>query len=195
MPNLPPSDSPHLTLLHPTPQEKIAIWTLNGQAWRGRMDLPTYVRRETHLENQAFTRGGGITFWILVDISLPPNKRPILASCESLRKRALIAGEDGQLKDITSHGIGSVFCNPAYRGRGYAQRMIIELGHNLDHWQQENGKRASFTVLYSDIGKVISLQLHWFVAIAPAETGFRNSTQDWVGMPFPPAISPCAQRM
>lgn len=160
MPDLPPSDSLDLALLHPTPEEKIATWNMNGQAWRGRMDLPTYVRRETHLEDQAFTRDGGVTFWILVDISLPPNKRPILASCESLRKRALMARGNGLLKDITSHGIGSVFCDPAYRGRGYAQRMIIELGHKLDYWQQETGQRASFTVLYSDIGKVILT--YWF---------------------------------
>lgn len=118
------------------------------------MDLPTYLRRETHLENQAFTRDGGITFWILVDTTLPPNARPILASCESLRKRAVIARGDGQVSDIISHGIGSVFCNLEHRGRGYAQRMITELGKKLDNWQQKDEERASFTVLYSDIGKV-----------------------------------------
>ena len=150
----PPSDSPNLSLLHPTPEEKQATWKLNGQAWRGAMDISTYLRREAHLEDQAFTRDGGITFWILVDTTFPPNTRPILSSCESLRKKAIITQGDGQLRDITSHGIGSVFCDPQYRGRGYAQRMIKELGKRLDKWQQKDGERASFTVLYSDIGKV-----------------------------------------
>ena len=153
-PDLPLSNSPTLALLHPTPEEKLATWNLNGQSWRGRLSLPAYLRREAHLENQEFTRDGGITFWILVDVTAQPNARPILGSCETLRKRALIASEDGQVEEIISHGIGSVFCNPDFRRRGYAQRMIEELGNKLDTWQQTEGKRASFTVLYSDIGKV-----------------------------------------
>ena len=150
---LTPSDSPNLKLLHPTEEEKVETWKLNGASWRGAMSLPLYLRRESHLANQAFTKDGGITFWILVDNTLPPNKRPILGSCESLRKRAVVARE-GKVKDVVSHGIGSVFCNPEYRRRGYAQRMMEELGKMLDTWNQERGKKTEFTVLYSDIGKV-----------------------------------------
>jgi len=159
--NLPPSDSPTLAFLHPTQEEKISTWNLNGSAWKGAMSLPTYLRREAHLENQAFTRDGGITFWILVDTTAQPNDRPILASCESLRKAALIAREDGQVEEIISHGIGSVFCNTAYRNRGYAQRMITELGTKLDIHMQDEGRRAHFTVLYSDIGKKFYSRMGW----------------------------------
>ena len=151
--DLPPSDSPNLALLHPTQEEKIETWKLNGASWRGAMTPETYFRRETHLENQAFTKLGGITFWILVDSTLAPNERPILASCESFRKPALVA-RGGIVEDVVSHGIGSVFCNPIYRKRGYAQRMMEELGKKLDTWNQQDGKRTEFTVLYSDIGKV-----------------------------------------
>lgn len=151
---LPPSDSSDLALVHPTYEEKQATWRLNGEAWRGPMDITAYLRREAHLENQAFTRDGGIAFWILVETTLPPNARPILSSCESLRKKAIIAQKNHRVKDIVSYGVGSVFCNPEYRGRGYAQRMIKELGKKLDTWQEKDGERASFTVLYSDIGKV-----------------------------------------
>ena len=150
---LPPCDSINLALLHPTPEEKVETWKLNGASWRGSMSLPIYLRRETHLENQAFTKDGRLTFWILVDSTLPPNERPILGSCESFRKRALVA-RSGKVEDVVSHGIGSVFCNPEYRRRGYAQRMIEELGKMLDTWNQEAGKKTDFTVLYSDIGKV-----------------------------------------
>ena len=155
---LPPCDSPNLALLHPTQEEKVKTWKLNGASWSGTMSLPVYIRRETTLENQAFTKDGGITFWVLVDSSLPPNERPILGSCESLRKRALVA-RTGTLEDAISHGIGSVFCNPDYRGRGYAQRMMDELGKKLNTWNQHNGKRTDFTVLYSDIGKVIGVPI------------------------------------
>ncbi len=186
MQDLPPSDSTKLALLHPTPEEKLVIWHSNGQVWRGKMDLPTYVRRETHLENQAFTRDGGITFWILVDTTRAPNERPILASCESLRKQALITKGNGQVTDIISHGIGSVFCNPDHRGRGYAQRMINELGIKLDNWQQKEGERASFTVLYSDIGKVCRLTQHW--VFSHVDRFYRNFIRAWVGMPFRRAI-------
>jgi len=188
-PDLPPSDSARLALLHPTPEEKRATWHLNSQAWRGPMDLPTYIRREMHLEDQAFTRDGGITFWILADTTLPPNERSILASCESLRKQAVIAREDGHVRDIISHGICSVFCNPDYRGRRYAQRMIYELGNKLDNWQQKEGEKASFTLLHSDIGKVGRLNQH--LVILHFDLCHRIFTRGWVGMPFPRVISPC----
>ena len=149
----PPSESPHLALLHPTQEEKVETWKLNGASWRGAMPISIYLRREAHLEDQPFTKDGGITFWILVDSTLPPNERPILGSCESFRKQALVA-RDGRVEDSVSHGIGSVFCNPEYRRRGYAQRMIAELGKKLDTWNQGEGTKTDFTVLYSDIGKV-----------------------------------------
>ncbi|KAL9075758.1 MAG: hypothetical protein Q9161_001510 [Pseudevernia consocians] len=172
---LPPSDSPNLALLHPTREEKVETWKLNGASWRGKLPLPIYLRRETHLESQAFTKDGGITFWILVDSTLPPNERPILGSCESLRKRAFVA-RAGKLEDVVSHGIGSVFCNPNYRGRGYAQRMIEELGKKLDTWNQKDGKKTDFTVLYSDIGKKFYSRFGWeafpstHIALAPVSS-------------------------
>lgn len=151
---LPASDSPNLCLVHPTDDEKSATWILNGQVWRGQLPLPTYFRREVHLANQPFTRDGGITYWILVDTSSIAHPRTILASCETLRKCALVSRDGQQVQDVITHGIGSVFCDPAYRGKGYAARMLSELGKILDTWQQQNEHRADFTVLFSDIGKV-----------------------------------------
>ena len=151
---LPSSDSPTLALLHPTPEEQLAIWKLNGSSWKGRLSLGAYLRREEYLANQALTRDGGITFWILVDTSATSTPPAILASCESLRKRALVRRPDGRVDEVVAHGICSVFSNPDFRGKGYARRMIAELGKSLDTWQQEDGRTADFTVLYSDIGKV-----------------------------------------
>ena len=53
-----------------------------------------------------------------------------------------------------SHGIGSVFFGRELRGRGYAQRMMGELGKALRTHQIEGEEECLFTVLYSDIGKV-----------------------------------------
>lgn len=155
---LPPSDSPTLSLLHPTKEEQASIWKLNGEVWRGSLSPEAYARRELHLSNQELTRNGGITSWVLVDASKPnptlSTPRIILASCESYRKRALVAKSGGNLQEVISHGIGSVFTNPKHRGRGYGARMMKELGIKLDQWQQKEGVKATFTVLYSDIGKV-----------------------------------------
>ena len=156
--DLPSRDSPTLSLLHPTKEEQALIWKLNGEIWRGPLSPEAYVRRELHLSNQVLTRDGGMTCWVLVDVakSNPSSSTPraVLASCESYRKRALVARSGGDFKEVISHGIGSVFTNPRYRGRGYGARMMKELGTMLDLWQQKEGAKATFTVLYSDISKV-----------------------------------------
>lgn len=155
---LPDSKSPNLILTQPTDKEKFQCWVLNGQSWRGALPTETYYRREAHLANQPLTANGGISYWILVDCNEPKDSekpRQILSACETLRKRAFIATkEGGKVEEIVAHGIGSVFCNPDLRGRGYAGRMMKELGKHLEAWQQAEGKKTKFTVLYSDIGKV-----------------------------------------
>lgn len=155
--DLPSATSKNVELCEPSEEEKVMIWRLNGSSWRGPLSMEAYIEREKHLGNQALTRDGGITYWLLTDSSQPPNKRPMLASCESLRKRALVKRHDGEVEEVVTHGIGSVFCDPKHRGRGYARRMIEELGRKLDNWKQKEGSRTLFTVLYSDIGKVVNV--------------------------------------
>lgn len=86
--------------------------------------------------------------------------RPILASCETLQKKGYVASSGG-LKAVVTHGIGSVFCRHEYRGRGYASRMIFELGKKLETWQQQEGSRASFSMLWSDIGRSFYARHGW----------------------------------
>ncbi|MCJ1268282.1 hypothetical protein MMC22_008169 [Lobaria immixta] len=161
--DLPPSTSLSLALVHPTAAEKLATWHLNCQSWRGRLSPEAYVRRESVLADQTLTRNGGITFWILVDTSTPTSTpRKILASCETYRKRALITRGNNQVEKVVSHGIGSVYCNPQLRGKGYAARMMKEIGMKLDTWQQEDGKRADFSVLFSDIGNEFYSKVGWY---------------------------------
>jgi GNAT superfamily N-acetyltransferase len=150
--SLPDANSSSLHLAHPTPEEKAATWKLNSAAWGRALSLESYIKREEHMMNAPLAKNGGITYWVLVDKNVPPNERVILASCESIRKPALV-GKDGSVVEVVSHGIGSVFCNPAHRGRGYASRMMAELGKTLQTWQIGGKKMCMFSVLWSDIGK------------------------------------------
>ncbi|KAL8692597.1 MAG: hypothetical protein Q9218_002413 [Villophora microphyllina] len=154
--DLPRSSLPTLKLVQASEAEMIESSTMNAISWRGPLSIDAYLRREAHLRETDLNRDGGITYWVLVDTAASPSKksvRRILSSCETLRKRALIAPPDGRVRDVTCHGIGSVYCHPAYRGRGYAKRMLAELAKNLDTWQQKEGDSADFSVLWSDIGK------------------------------------------
>lgn len=157
--NLPKGDSPTLALVHPTEEEQLIQSKLNGAEWRGALSSDAYLRREITLSKQALTKDGGITYWILIDTALENNPlepdsgtRLPLASCETYRKRALV-WRDGKVQEVISHGIGSVFCGNHLRRRGYAQRMMMELGKTLRTHQTEE-KECLFSILYSDIGKV-----------------------------------------
>ncbi|KAF2833312.1 hypothetical protein CC86DRAFT_365243 [Ophiobolus disseminans] len=165
--NLPRGDSPTLRLVHPTEDEKLIQFNLNGAEWRGALSLPAYLRREETLSKQALTRDGGISYWILIDTALEGNPldpasgtRLPLASCESYRKKALV-WRDGKLEETVCHGIGSVFCASHLRKRGYAQRMMQELGKALRTHQVNEGKENLFSILYSDIGKKFYNTFGW----------------------------------
>ncbi|KAJ9376060.1 hypothetical protein DTO063F5_8982 [Paecilomyces variotii] len=159
---LPPADSPDLVLVPATPEERIEAIRLNSTAWKGPLDLQKYIERENHLMSQKLTREGALTCWVLVDSRQPEGQRTILSSCETFKKKALLA-YDGKVEDILTHGIGSVYCRPEFRGKGYASRMIQELGKRLETWQLENEtrKKSVFSVLFSDIGKSFYAQYGW----------------------------------
>jgi len=152
--DLPSVDSPTVKLLPASEKDTRKASILNGQAWRGPLSMEDYLSREKHLCSQTLSRDGGFTAWVLVDSARPESERTVLAACETIRKRALVRDREGVVRDVVTHGIGSVFCREEYRGRGYAQKMIQDLRDVLENWQQKEGEKASFNVLYSDIGKV-----------------------------------------
>lgn len=161
--DLPPADSPHLLLTPATPEERIAVLKLNSVAWKGPLSVDAYIAREDHLLQQQLTRSR-LTVWVLVDRRDPPNQRTIYASCETYKKRALLAFR-GCVEDVPTHGIGSVYCRPEFRGTGFAKRMMEELVGRLETWQtgdeKEGRKREVFSVLFSDIGKTFYAQFGW----------------------------------
>ncbi|KAI9053133.1 hypothetical protein LZ554_003399 [Drepanopeziza brunnea f. sp. 'monogermtubi'] len=156
----PDSKSPSLYLTNPTPEERLVTWNLNSVNWGTALPLPDYIERERYLMTVPLAKDGGITHWVLVERGLPPNERPILASCESLRKPVLVV-KDGTVKENITHGIGSVFSNPQFRGRGYASRMLKELAPILKTWQVESTDHVPFSILYSDIGTKYYAKLGW----------------------------------
>ncbi|KAF2869838.1 hypothetical protein BDV95DRAFT_497347 [Massariosphaeria phaeospora] len=165
--DLPGGNSPTLALVHPTEEEKLIQFNLNGAEWRGALSLQAYLRREQILSSQTLTRDGGITYWILVDTATETNPldpsssaRLPLASCETYRKKALV-WQDGLVCETIAHGIGSVFCAPHLRKRGYAARMMQELGKALETHQTTKDKECLFSVLYSDIGKKFYAEHGW----------------------------------
>ncbi|KAJ5558911.1 hypothetical protein N7535_009215 [Penicillium sp. DV-2018c] len=158
---LPPGTSKDLILVPATPSERITSIKLNSVAWKGPLDLETYIQREDHLLSQRLT-GDNLTCWVLVDRNEPEDNRTILSSCESYRKSALLA-HDGKVEVVSTHGVGSVYCRPEFRGKGYAKRMLEELSVKLETWgmEKEGRRRSLFTVLFSDIGKRFYAQFGW----------------------------------
>ncbi|KAL4878901.1 hypothetical protein BJY04DRAFT_106337 [Aspergillus karnatakaensis] len=156
-----PGDSPELVLAQATPKERIESIKLNSTEWRGPLDLDAYLAREETLFQQRLTRKR-LTCWILVDCREPENARTILSSCETYKKTTIVA-RGGKVEDAPAHGVGSVFCRPEFRGKGYAKRMLQELSKKIDAWHAEgDGKeRPLFSVLFSDIGKRFYAQFGW----------------------------------
>jgi GNAT superfamily N-acetyltransferase len=164
-PNMAPdSRSESLYLTHPTPEEKLATWNLNAVNWGAALSLRDYLEREAYLTTVPLAKDGGVTHWILVDRTLPPNERGILASCETLRKPVLVS-HNGVITEAITHGIGSVFSQPKFRGKGYASRMLRELGPTLENWQVDQNipgmQNCPFSILYSDIGKKYYAKFGW----------------------------------
>jgi len=138
----------------------LATFSQTFQNWGKAVGLEGYLERERYLSTVPLNANGGLTHWILVDESLPADERPILASCESLRKRVVVR-VNGVIKEGITHGIGSVFCYPEHRGKGYPKKMLSMLGKQLKTWQTDKNTPCFFSILYSDIGKNFYAKHGW----------------------------------
>ncbi|KAH6608541.1 hypothetical protein Trco_001887 [Trichoderma cornu-damae] len=179
--NLPSASSPTIILANPTQAEKIRTWTYSQPEWGNSLTIPEYLEREEYLLTIPLARDGGITNWILTDgaaAAADGAERPVLASCETLRKRALVRGRDGVVGDVWAYGIASVFTYSEFRGRGYAGKMMELLRRHMAARRRETGEPA-FSVLFSDIGKLFyarhgwlpleNTQIEFYVGPNPAE--------------------------
>ncbi|KAI0017600.1 hypothetical protein F4780DRAFT_578125 [Xylariomycetidae sp. FL0641] len=188
---LPDADAPSLVLAQPTEAEKRQTWTLNHAEWGGALSLEKYLEREPYLTTIPLAADGGMTHWILTTPAGEGEERPVLASCESIRKRVLYAlpPRDGkgeaEVREGPGYGVCSVYTYPAYRGRQYASRMLRELGPALRSWpakqrqhpsptpksngtqqpekeeEEEEEEQAVCSALWSDIGKQFYARKGW----------------------------------
>ncbi|KAI4662670.1 uncharacterized protein J4E79_003979 [Alternaria viburni] len=158
--DLPPSDSPHLVLRHPTEEECTTISINTSIEWKDSLSLAQYLKEGQWLATVPLARDGGMTTWILVHQDQGPGERRILCSCESFSKRSLTSDTSGIISENIVHGVASVFSPSEYRGRGYAARMMRELARTLHTWQAE-GQPCVGSTLYSDIGKEFYAKLGW----------------------------------
>ncbi|KAL2829278.1 hypothetical protein BDW59DRAFT_38637 [Aspergillus cavernicola] len=158
---LPQGDSPELVLAQATPKERTESIKLNSTEWKGPLDVDSYLAREDTLLQQRLTKKG-LTCWILVDRREPEDARTIFSSCETYKKTAIVAC-GGKVEDASAHGVGSVYCRPEFRGKGYAKRMLQELSKKVDAWLAESDRRERplFSILFSDIGKRFYAQFGW----------------------------------
>ncbi|KAL4793747.1 hypothetical protein BDV19DRAFT_366150 [Aspergillus venezuelensis] len=154
------SQPPALCLAHPTDDENKKIWALTSNAWKDALSVDVYLEESAYLMTVPLAKDGGMTQWILVDKNLPPNERPILASCESFYKRSWISDPNGNVTEALTHGVASVYVDEKLRGKGYATRLMKELAKTLPSWQTERTPCAA-SVLFSDIGKDFYSSVGW----------------------------------
>lgn len=108
---LPAADCPTIRLVPANSKQIEECWHINAEAWSGALSVPQYIKREQLLISQELTKNGGITHWVLIDTASKSDDPTILAACETLRKKAIVAQKQGsKVEDTISHGIGSVFC-------------------------------------------------------------------------------------
>ncbi|KAK3487498.1 uncharacterized protein B0T23DRAFT_207950 [Neurospora hispaniola] len=225
--SLPSASSPSLTLTLAHEDERPKTWSLTHPMWGPALSHSEYLAREHFMTTLPLAKDGGLTHWILTDSNSPQaessNQRPILSSCETLRKHAVAARYDPSsdrviLTEGISHGIGSVFTDPQYRGKGYANRMMQELGKRLRTWQvtdkkdrpespplaqdgktlgkEEEATTTLFSVLYSDIGKSFYAKNGWkafpsaHVSFKPIKSSSSSSSSSSKPSPFSPATPP-----
>lgn len=164
--DLPDSNSPDLRLVFPTEEEKVQTWTMNHTEWGGALGLEDYLDREPYVASIPLSENGGLRYWILTTAAGTPGSRPVLSSCETLRKKVIVTDPGtGELREDVAYGVGSVYTSPRYRGNRYASRMLQELTRELERgFETMGGKhvvKPIASALWSDIGKFFYAKLGW----------------------------------
>lgn len=145
-----------LTLETATREERTLITEHTYPQWGGAMSWETYLARQLD-DDGVLNRNGGLTAWLLTDgeARVEDRPRPILSSCETLRKRAIVRGKDGVVTDGLAYGVASVFTPKEARGHKHAGTMMGMLSEMLAR------KGALFSILFSDIGKEFYAARGW----------------------------------
>ncbi|CAG8921858.1 unnamed protein product [Penicillium salamii] len=148
-----PVSSASIILTHPTISERLRIWKATYAHWGTALAFDDYIARENNNLKSSVAANDGFTNWILTDRSAP-DQRPILSSCETYRKRAIVCSKEGVIRNGTGYSVASVFTFTEYQGRGYAKKLMELLAEEL------RGV-ADFSTLWSDIGPKFYNSVGW----------------------------------
>ena len=144
----PPLDFSTLTLREATPSQVRTTWRNNGASWAGKLSIEDYLARE-HINGTGLLAGnGGIHYWIFVATDDNSDAPEIYASCETIKKQAVVKQVDGNHVVEQCWGIASVYTPVKWRGRGVAREML----RRLKVWLDGEDAHCRFSVLYSDVG-------------------------------------------
>lgn len=168
---LPPPEASYLELQVPSHAELQEIYRMSFAEWGDSLTLPQFLEESDFLAAIPLAKDRGMDSWILTDNRVPVDKRPILASCETFRKRALVVNRDGQLSERMIHGIASVFVNPSHRRQGYAASLMRHLKKQMPSWDVGPLKSVG-SILYSDIGPAYYAELGWLGSPANSQVEF-----------------------
>ncbi|CED82165.1 Acyl-CoA N-acyltransferase [Phaffia rhodozyma] len=147
------------------------------------VSLEDYLNKDEVMEREEFSTEGKFIVWILTPRKTADQPdTPILAQCKTYRRASsfildrnssLAEGKvPSTLEKKVGYGIATVYTPDAYRGKGYAKRMLRELHYlmaapeSLPPYPASLGPHsprvppnlrnvlqdAAFSVLYSDIG-------------------------------------------
>ena len=169
---LPDSSSPLLFVTNATPEETQQILTHSYPNWGDALTLPEYLEEVLVLGETPLAHNNGMQIWILTIKDSTPNHRPILASCETIRKNALVINNAGEEREGLIYGVAHVFVNPAYRLRGYAARQMRELASMMPEWHV-GSLESHGSVLFSEIGKTFYSPFGWPAWTPNAHLEFR----------------------
>lgn len=142
-----------------TDQEIIDYTTSqSSDTWKGRLSVEEYVQKQYHTTNSALAsqdpkKFTGLFVFVFKNLDLPDTDKfsQIVSSCETMNRMAYIV-KDGEIKELVAPCIGSVYCIPDHRKRGYTAKMIDALNR---YWE-ERLPNESFMFLYSEIGEYYS---------------------------------------
>jgi hypothetical protein len=153
---------------------------------------------EQHLLDQSLAQNHGcstLILWNTAEIIHHGRQRTILASCQIRRLNGIVSHlERGRrrVEEVTCYVVENVYCRPDFGNRGYARRMMKELGEGFAKENAELGlDKCTFatplsavrTSLYAPVGfrefLSFDLSLKYFTEdiskVESIRTGFHTS--------------------
>lgn len=152
MSSLPDSCSPDIVLATPTDAERTQIWTACYAASAGDSTLDQFIKRQrSYTQTTQLALSGDVSPWVLTT-SAGSEPRPLLSACDTVRKRALYRDPStGIVKDVSAHGLSTVFTPIETRRRGYAGLMARMVSQSFAQQHKTKPEVAQFGFLYSGI--------------------------------------------